>query len=104
MNNTSIDELHSLVRLLAANARVKRVAATGRPEDEQDVATEAAAGLLDVQRSTAVLFGELLPQLRAADPASSRFDEILDQIAEEYRHIHYHITKTRLFDYIIPPT
>lgn len=103
MKGNDLNELETLARLLAGAARVQRLAASDRQEEVLDVATEAATGLLDIRHSSSVLFNELLPHLATIDPASPQFDDALDRVAEEYRHIYYHIASTRLFNYVIPP-
>jgi hypothetical protein len=45
---------------------------------------------------------ELLPKLFDQEPKSDEFDDTLGDIAEEMRHIHYHLMSTRLFSYILP--
>lgn len=44
---------------------------------------------------------ELTP-LGTLAPDSTEFGEVLDDIAEEFRVIHYQIANTRLFNYVVP--
>ena len=75
--------------------------ARGTNADEiGDVASEAATSLVDIERSCSVL-KELFPRLREVKPDSTIFEDLLDGIAEEFRHIHFHIANTRLFNYVV---
>jgi hypothetical protein len=87
-----------LVERLRAAPRVVRLA-TG---DVDDVATEAATCIVDIESSCAVLRNELIPKLMSLAPDSPDFDDALDDVAEEYRHISYHIANTRLFRHVVP--
>ena len=103
MNDPTVEELQRLSELLGRAPRVARVASSAGDEGTVDVATEAAAGLLDIRSAMSVLFNQLLPRLSELDPSSPEFDDVLDGIAEEYRHIYYHISNSRLFNYVVPP-
>jgi hypothetical protein len=96
------EAMKSLADLLRRAPRVVKLARSTDPGSAEDVATEAAAGLMDIQRSSDVLFKELLPKLRSLSPEGRAFEDVLDDIAEEYRHINYHIANTRLFSYVVP--
>ena len=102
MNDSRVDELMALSALLGRAGRTARLAEGAGEEGVLNVATEAATGLLDIRISSAALFDDLLPRLKELDPTSDEFDDVLDQIAEEYRHIYYHISNSRLFNYVIP--
>jgi hypothetical protein len=91
----------ALAKQLRRAPRVARLAGPTGAGSIDDVATEAAAGLVDIHRSCKVLSNELLPKLRSLSPESSEFEDVLDDIAEEYRHVHYHIANTRLFNYVV---
>lgn len=67
-----------------------------------EIATEAADSLLDIEGSAATIFRELLPALESLQPDSPEFEDMLLEIAEEWRHIAYHILNTELFAYVIP--
>jgi hypothetical protein len=103
-DQTALDagELKSLADLLARAPRVVKLGQAADAGSPVEVASEAAAGLFDIRSSTEVLFGELLPKLVSLSPESSDFEDVLDDIAEEYRHINYHIANTRLFSYVVP--
>ena len=94
--------LKVLVDLLRRAPRVVRLARPADRSSAEDIATEAAASLIDIQRSADVVYRELLPQLWSLSPESPGFEDLLDDIAEEYRHINYHIANTRLFSYVVP--
>jgi hypothetical protein len=93
--------LRSLVSQLKHSPRVRRVVVGDDTTRIEEIATEAADSLVDIRRSAAVLSSELLPKLLTQQPESEEFDDTLDDIAEELRHIYYHITNTKLFDYIV---
>jgi hypothetical protein len=91
----------ALAEQLGRAPRVMRLARTADGGGISDVASEAAHSLMDIQRSCDVLFKELLPKLRSLSPEGSEFEDALDDVAEEYRHIYYHIANTRLFNYVV---
>jgi hypothetical protein len=93
--------LRSLIGKLRRAPRVRRLAAGADAALLDELATEAADSLIDIRRSAELLTAELLPNLSTQSPESPEFEETLDDIAEELRHIHYHITNTRLFDYVV---
>lgn len=97
----NIGHLDDLVRKLSRTRRMARLAeASGVAVEE--IASEAAASLLDIESACVLLREQLMPRLRALSPDSPDFDDVLDDIAEEYRHISYHIMNTRLFNYVVP--
>lgn len=102
-DQTSVDigELKSLADRLSRAPRVVRLGRTAGVSPGE-VGSEAAVGLLDVRKSAEVLFNELLPRLMSLPPEGADFEDVLDDIAEEYRHINYHIANTRLFNYVVP--
>jgi hypothetical protein len=91
----------NLIRILATMPPVKQVSAGEAATDPVEVAAEAADGLLDIEGSAALLFGTLLPRLESAIAGDESVNELLDDIAEKDRHIYYHLSHTRLFDYIV---
>lgn len=103
-DQTAVDtgELKSLADLLSQAPRVVNLGQAADAGGAEEVATEAAAGLLDIRKSAEVLFKELLPRLISLPPEGTDFSDVLDDIAEEYRHINYHIANTRLFNYVVP--
>jgi len=103
-DQTSLDpgELKSLADLLSRAPRVIKLGQSTDAGSSEEVASEAAAGLFDIRKSAEVLFTELLPRLMSLRPEGAEFEDVLDDIAEEYRHINYHITNTRLFNYVVP--
>ena len=69
-------------------------ARSGRSADE---AAAIAHALVDIQEATTKLYDELVPKLLAgADLAPADFDELLADIGDEFRHMAYHITDSRL--------
>lgn len=88
--------LQSLAARLERAPRVRRRAASEKV-DAIEIATEAADSLVDIRRSAEVL-AELLPRLLSREPESEAFE---DTLGEELRHIHYHITNTKLFDHVV---
>jgi hypothetical protein len=94
--------LKSLVLKLESSPRVGRLASSVPRMSIEGIATEAADSLVDIRRSSESLSSELLPKLLTQRPESAEFDDTLDDIAEELRHIYYHIANTRLFNYIVP--
>jgi hypothetical protein len=99
---SSTTELKSLADLLGRAPRVVRLGQAANAGGVEEVASEAADSLLDIRESAELLFKELLPRLVALPPEGADFEDVLDDIAEEYRHIHYHIANTRLFNYVVP--
>lgn len=95
-------ELKSLADLLNRAPRVAKLGQPAGARGPEEIASEAADGLLDIRKSAEVLFKELLPRLMSLPPDGADFEDVLDDIAEEYRHINYHITNTRLFNYVVP--
>jgi hypothetical protein len=102
MNEQEQLDLKAL-RVLADRLRlVPRVHRIARTEPEvEDVATEAASAILQIQRACIVV-SNLRPNLETLSPGSAEFADVLDDIAEEFRLIHYQIVHTRLFNYIVP--
>jgi hypothetical protein len=94
--------LRSLAALLEQSPRVRGLASGADPASVGEVASEAADSLVDIRRSAQVLCSELLPKLQSQQPDSADFDDTLDDIADELRHIHYHIVNTKLFNYVVP--
>lgn len=94
-------ELKSLADLLNRSTRVIKLGQATGAKGPEEVASEAADGLLDIRKSAKVLFEVLLPRLQSLPPDGAEFSDVLDDIAEEYRHIYYHITNTRLFKYVV---
>jgi hypothetical protein len=82
--------------------RVCRLADETADGNVEEVATEAAVCLADIESSCAILRDRLLPNLLAMPAGSEEIEDLLDDIAEEYRHISYHIRNTRLFSYVVP--
>jgi hypothetical protein len=100
-NSADVAKLLSLAALLERSPRVRRMASAVQISPA-NLASEAADSLIDIRRSAELLSSELLPRLLTQQPESGEFDDILDDIAEELRHIHYHIANTKLFDYVVP--
>lgn len=101
MSNRTAEDvrmIRSLASLLERSPRVQRLA--GRELTADAVAGEAADSLIDIRRSAELLISDLLPKLNKQQPESEEFADTLDDIAEELRHIHYHIANTKLFDYV----
>jgi hypothetical protein len=94
-------QLLALSGRLQRAPRVVRLAKAADSDTIRDLATEAAHGLADIQHSCDALFNQLVPKLNAVSPESPDFDDVLNDIAEEYRHIYYHIVNTRLFNYVV---
>lgn len=92
--------LQSLIAQLNRSPRVRRLMTTDDSTSVEEIATEAADSLVDIRRS-AELLSSLLPTLLTQPPESEEFDDTLDDIAEELRHIHYHIANTKLFSYVV---
>ena len=92
-----IAQLRVLVDRLRRAPRI--VAIAGRELDE--VASETATCIVDIESSCEVLRNELLPKLISLAPESPEFDDVLDDVAEEYRHISYHIATARLFKHVV---
>lgn len=91
--------LLAMVAKLSLAPRVIRLAEKAG-EDVGEIATEAAVCLADIEESCVTLREVLLPRLVAMPGNSEELEDLLDEIAEEYRHIHYHITDTRLFNHV----
>ena len=91
-----------LAHLLGRVPRVRRLGANYGSNGSDEIATEAATGIVDIQHSLTRLFEDVLPRLESLKPEGEEFEDVLDEIAEEYRHIHYHIVNTRLFNYVVP--
>jgi len=103
VNHHTSPEVARMLELSARlrdSRRVRQLAkASNDPEALRAVAGEAAHALVDIQRSCDVLCAQLVPKLTLVPPNSQDFEDVLDAIAEEFRHIHYHIVNTRLFNY-----
>ena len=95
-------ELQGLVHRLRSSPKIVELGEPLGPEGSEELATEIAAGLLDIRQSADRVFGELLPRLEGLQPAEQEFADVLHAIGEEYRHIYYHLRHTRFFDYVIP--
>lgn len=93
--------LLALADRIEQSQRVRRFVASGEAS-ANEIATEAADSLVDIRRSAEVLRTELLPRLFTQAPESDAFDDTLGDVAEELRHIHYHLVNTRLFNYLLP--
>ena len=91
----------SITAVLRLSPRVIRMAAGATDADAEEVASEAADSLVDIRNSAELLRIQLVPKLLAMNPGGEECDEVLDYIAEELRHIHYHILNTKLFSYIV---
>ena len=94
--------LRTLAALLERSPRVRRLAERHAGASVDELASEAADSLVDIRRSAEALCWNLLPQLLRLQPESTEFDGVLDDIAEELRHIGSHIRNTKLFDYVLP--
>lgn len=90
----------ALANQLASTLRVQRLAQS-TADSVDNIASEAALGLVDIAQSCHVL-QELGQKLAHLAPGSTEIEDVLDDVAEEYRHIHYHIVHTRLFNYVVP--
>ena len=55
--------------------------------------------MVDICGSAAQL-PALMNALLVELPDSPEFEEAIDNLAEELRHIHYHIVNTKLFSYV----
>lgn len=98
----NVGELMALAGLLSRVPRVVRLGQAVDDRSAEDVAMEAATGLIDIRKSAEILFKELLPRLMSLPPEGADFEDVLDDVAEEYRHIYYHIANTVLFSYVVP--
>lgn len=94
--------LRALAARLGQSPRVRRLASGAGAANAEEIASEAADSLIDIRRSAEVLCSDLLPKLMSQQPESTEFADTLDDVAEELRHIHYHITNTKLFSYVVP--
>jgi len=94
--------LLALADRIERSQRVRRFMASGAAASAKEIATEAADSLVDIRRSAEALRTELLPRLFKQEPESDEFDDTLADVAEELRHIHYHLVNTKLFSYILP--
>lgn len=107
MIDHTTDEITYLLALadrIEHSQRVQRFLATHDGTSANEIATEAAHSLVDIRRSAETLRTELLPKLFNQEPDGDEFDDTLGDVAEEIRHIHYHLMNTRLFSYILPTT
>jgi hypothetical protein len=98
------DELE-LVKQLADH--IQAIPRVGKAIGREDVAEDSwaiAVGLKDIHRSSEQIFRNLVPSLLATSPTNPEAEQILHAIGEEYRHILYHITTTRFFNYLIGST
>jgi len=95
-------ELQTLVGKLRAAPKVIELGSALGPEGPDELATEVAAGLMDIRQATHRVFGELLPRIKELQPGEEAFEDTLHAIGEEYRHIYYHLRHTRFFNYVIP--
>lgn len=96
-------DLAALRRLsdrLGLAPRVQKIAKE-RSELAVDIATEAASALLQIDRACHVL-SRLNAELIDLPPNSAEFASTLDDIAEEFRLLHYQIVNARLFNYVVP--
>jgi len=89
--------LRQLAGQLERAPRVRRIA--GTEVESADIATEAALALLRVERGCKVM-AQLTKTLSEVAPDSQEFADTLDDIAEEFRSIHYQIRTARLFNYV----
>ncbi len=92
-----------LTALLAEAPMVHGITKRSEGCSPVDVASEAAVSLLDIGESWGRISGDLMPRLLATDPRGEEFDDALGEIAEEWRHICYHILHTRLFEDVVNP-
>ncbi|MDZ4865242.1 MAG: hypothetical protein SGJ01_17620 [Gemmatimonadota bacterium] len=97
-----LTELETLVKQLSAAPKLIELGKPLGPEGTDELATELAAGLMDVRRSSDRIFRELLPRLHELQPTDEDFADVLHAIGEEYRHIYYHLRHTRFYDYVVP--
>ncbi|MGH7625430.1 MAG: hypothetical protein ACREOJ_08945 [Gemmatimonadaceae bacterium] len=98
----NVTYLLALADRIERSQRVHRFITDEKGVSAKEVATEAADSLIDIRRSAEILATKLLPQLFNQEPESDGFDDTLGDVAEELRHIHYHLMHTRLFSYILP--
>ena len=101
-DGSDAEAMLALADLLRRAPRVVKLAGRTEGGGVDEIAAEAAASLMDIGRSADLVASMLLPRLRGLQPESRAFEEVLDDIAEEYRHINYHIVNTRLFNYVVP--
>lgn len=94
--------LRALAQRLERSDRVHRLVVRGDAASAEEMASEAADSLVDIRRSAEALRTDLLPKLLRQAPESDEFDDTLGDVAEELRHIHYHLVNTKLFSYILP--
>lgn len=94
-----VAHLQSLAATLERSPRVRR-RAVGEGVSTTKIAMEAADSLVDIRRSAQAL-AKVLPTLFSQPPDSEAFEDALDDIGEELRHIYYHILNTKLFDHVV---
>lgn len=97
--SVSVLALKSLADSLARAPRLEKLARR-TDTDVVDLASEAATSLVHMQGSAEALL-TFLPKLNSLTPVSEEFEDCLDEIAEELRHLSYHIANTRLFNYVV---
>lgn len=101
MNNRGVFGDPETVKKLAEHLmKIPRLARVVGLDDAAEDAWAIATGLKDIGESMDKIFNELLPELLAAEPKSTKAAELLYSIGEEYRHVQYHIIDTRFFGYI----
>lgn len=98
----NVTYLLALADRIERSQRVRRFITDEQGVSAKEIATEAADSLIDIRHAAEILSTKLLPQLFDQEPESDAFDDTLGEVAEELRHIHYHLMHTRLFSYILP--
>jgi len=84
---------------------VPKIIARVKAEGSQTIgayAMEIAHSLLDIRESMQVLYDELVPRLCEVPPDSEEYEDILDDIGDEYQHVLYHLLNTSFFSYVVP--
>jgi hypothetical protein len=75
---------------------VTRFDRAGEPQ-----ATTLAHSLADLEESFREVLENLLPRLVDSNLDSGQLNDVLLDIGEELRHIHYHIRDPKFFDYLL---
>lgn len=97
----NVDRAESIAKHLIRSTIFATMVARRGERSVAEEAWEIGTALADICESTTRLFDELLPALLRAEPSSIEVEDLLHEIGEEYRHIHYHITNSRFFSHVV---
>jgi len=100
MGSSYTRRMRHLMSLFLRSKRVRQLGMEHEDPSEEAEAGALAHALLDIEESTHRIYDELLPQITRGQPRGKTIEKCLFDIAEELRHVMYHIRDPLFFRHV----